>query len=106
MDIQALSNSSLAGGSYSIACTVVSDFPSSVAWLDPCGTAIDNSDPFRMTSPLEVNGNSTSLVLNFDPLKISYSGLYTCVSTILTYMQKIQTMQLIVECKVVQLLEL
>ena len=101
VDIEAPSESPFAGSNYSFVCTVTSDFPSSVKWLDPDGNEVDGSDTSITTSQPVVNGNTTTLVLNFDPLKTSHSGIYSCTSFIMPNLLKIETRELAVRSKLI-----
>ena len=82
MTIASPSNPLPAGGKYSFTCTVTSDFPPTIKWLDPDGNEVDGSDISITTNQPELDGNTTTLVLNFDPLKTSHGGIYTCASQV------------------------
>ena len=82
MAINGPSNPLQAGGKYSLTCNVTSDLPPTVKWLDPDDNAVDNSDSSVIVSQPVTLGNTTTLVLKFDPLKASHGGSYSCVSTV------------------------
>ena len=72
-----------AGGSYSFTCTVTSDLPPTVKWLDPDDNSVDVGSDISVTMSQPVtDGNTTTVVLNFDPLKASHGASYSCVSTV------------------------
>ena len=71
-----------AGGKYSLTCTVTSDFPVSVQWLDTSDHEVDGSDVSLKMGETVIEGNTTTLILHFDPIRTSHGGTYTCKSTI------------------------
>lgn len=80
VEITGPANPLSAGEKYSLTCTVTSDLPPSVKWLGPGNHAVDGSDvSVRMLEPV-TQGNTTTLVLYFDPIKTSHGGTYTCTS--------------------------
>ena len=82
-DVQVEGSSSpvLAGSKYSMTCTVTFDLPPLVKWLDPLNNEVNGSDVSMTTITIE-EWNTTTVVLQFDPLKTSHGGVYTCVSLI------------------------
>ncbi len=97
MDIEVPNSPPQAGSNYSLSCTVSSDFSPTVKWLDPDNNEMDSSNAI---SKAFVDGNyTTTLVLNFDPLKTSHRGVYSCVSTILSVLHERKTVELEVSGK-------
>ena len=105
VDIEVSSNSTTAGGNYSLICTVFSDFPPTVQWLDAEGNEVDVFSD-SMTINQQFYGKTTILTLNFDPLKTSHSGLYSCVSNITQFVYKRNTTELVVDSKLLPLTNL
>ena len=68
-----------AGEKYTLTCNVTAEFAYSVKWLDSNNTEIDYSK-IDITLVTVSDGNTTSLLLHFDPLKTSHAGTYTCIS--------------------------
>ena len=64
-----------AGEAHSFICTVTSDLPPTVKWLDPDDNEVDG---LKVVS----SGNTTAVTLTFDPLLTSHGGTYSCVSSI------------------------
>ena len=73
-----------AGASYTLNCTVVTDFRPVVKWMgldgDPLDTNPANSD-VTMIEPV-INGNKTYVLLRFRALRTSQAGQYTCQSIV------------------------
>ena len=73
-----------AGASYTLNCTVVSDFHPVVKWMgldgDPVNTNPANSD-VTMDDPVYF-GNKTYVLLRFRTLRTSQAGQYTCQSVV------------------------
>ena len=82
VDITGPSNPLSAGGKHTLTCTVTSDLSPTVKWLDPDNNEVDGSDVAVVMDDMVANGNTTTLLLHFDPLKTSHGGTYACVSTI------------------------
>ena len=96
VDIFGSTNPLSAGGKYSLTCKVTSDVLPSVQWLSP-RDGMDTS--VRKTEPVTV-GNTTTLVLHFDPIKTSHGGTYVCISAIPNLGLKKKDMRHIkVQCK-------
>ena len=70
----------LVGASYTLNCTVVSDFRPIVNWLDPDGNPVNNSD-ITLDAPV-YHGKNTYVLLKFPALLTSQGGQYTCQSEI------------------------
>ena len=81
VEISGPSNPLSAGGKYSLTCTVTSDLPVSVQWLDPSDDEVDGSDVSLKIGETVIKGNTTTLILHFDPTRTSHGGTYTCKST-------------------------
>ena len=72
----------LAGASYTLNCTVVSDFHPIVNWLDPDGIPVNsNSSDITLDTPV-YHGKNTYVLLKFPALFTSQGGQYTCQSEI------------------------
>ena len=80
MSITGPPNALLAGGKYSLNCKVISDLTPTVQCQDlntrevitTTGTSIRTGNP----------GNTTHLVLYFDPIYTSHGGTYACISKV------------------------
>ena len=81
VEISGPSNPLSAGDKYSLTCTVTSDLPVSVQWLDTSDDEVDGSDVSLKMGETVVEGNTTTLILHFDPIRTSHGGTYTCKST-------------------------
>ena len=82
MSVDGPDSSLKAGSNASLVCTVTSGFTPSVKWVDPDNNQVlTTGTDVRTDDPVTV-GNTTSLVLNFDLLRTSYGGNYTCISTL------------------------
>ena len=71
----------VAGNNYTISCSVtltngLSGFPQ-VIWLNSEGQEILSEGDTTVYGPL-TSGLITTLILEFDPLRVSDEGLYTC----------------------------
>ena len=82
VEISGPSNPLSAGGKHSLTCTVTSDLPPSVQWLDSSDDEVDGSDASLKMGETVIEGNITTLILHFDPIRTSHGGTYTCKSTI------------------------
>ena len=90
----------LASSKYTLTCTVTSDFPPTVKWLDPENNEVNGSDGYVTIGQPTLDENCTTLVLSFDPVKISHGGVYSCISTIKEpYLQKKAMQRLTVQSK-------
>ena len=73
-----------AGASYTLNCTVVTDFHPVVKWMgldgDPVDTNPANSD-VTIDEPV-INGNKTYVLLRFRALSTSQAVQYTCQSVV------------------------
>ena len=69
-----------AGASYTLNCTVVSEFHPVVNWMDPFGNPVNDSG-ITMDEPV-YHGKNTSVLLRFQALRTSQGGQYTCHSEI------------------------
>ena len=73
MEIQASSDSPVAGELFTLTCTCASNTQPQVTWIDPSGESI-NGDLQDDTGLIST--------LTFNPLRTSHGGTYTCVSYI------------------------
>ncbi len=90
----------LAGEKYSLTCTVTSDLPHSVKWLDPNLNEVDASNTSKATYQTVLDETTSTLILNFDPLKTSHGGNYSCLSIISQlHVSKIENVTMIVQGK-------
>ena len=69
------------GGIYSLDCTVISDLTPTVQWLGLNNQMIATTGTVRTDNPV-TNGNTTHLILHFDPTYTSHGGTYACISTV------------------------
>ena len=69
-----------AGASYTLNCTVVSDFRPVVKWIDPDGNPVNGSG-ITVDEPV-YHGYKTYMVLRFHSIRTSQAGRYTCQSTV------------------------
>ena len=70
-----------AGSSYTLNCTVMSDFHSVVKWTGMDGNSVYNTSSITVDAPV-YNGNKTYLLLRFPALRTSQAGRYTCQSIV------------------------
>ena len=78
VSIDGAANPLSAGDKYTLTCNVTAEFAHSVKWLDSNNTDVNDD----ITMVTVSGGNTTSLLLHFDPIKTSHAGTYTCVSSI------------------------
>ena len=79
--ISSMSNAT-AGQPYTLLCTVSSERPSNVTWIDPNGVACPLDDPGTTVSYSGWSGGMSTLELTFHSIQTSQSGVYKCVSNI------------------------
>ena len=82
VNIYANESIAFAGASYSLNCTVVSEFRPVVNWLDPDGNPVNGSG-VTMDEPV-YRGNVSHVLLRFRALRTSQAGQYTCQSGVVT----------------------
>jgi len=70
-----------AGASYTLNCTVVSEFRPVVKWTDLIGNPVNGSDIATIHEPV-FYGKSTYVLLSFPALRTSQGGQYNCRSEI------------------------
>ena len=87
-----------AGASYTLNCTVVSDFHPAVRWIDPLGYPVNDSG-ITVDEPM-YHGNKTYVLLRFHSVCTSQAGQYTCQSTVNSHLSvKTATTDLVVTGK-------
>ena len=79
--ISSMSNAT-AGQPYTLLCTVSSERPSNLTWIDPNGVACPLDDPGTTVSYSDWSGGVSTLELTFHSIRTSQSGVYKCVSNI------------------------
>ena len=82
VNVYANESIAFAGASYTLNCTVVSEFRPVVNWLDPDGNPVNGSG-ITMDEPV-YRGNDTHVLLGFPALHTSQAGQYTCQSGVVT----------------------
>ena len=70
-----------AGSSYTLNCTVMSEFCSVVKWTRPDGNPVHNTSNIAVNVPV-YDGIKTYLLLRFPALRTSQAGTYTCHSVV------------------------
>ena len=75
VEIQASSEEPVAGELFTLTCTITSDVQSQVTWIGPNGQSVDGE--------LQEEASLMSTV-TFSALHTSHSGMYTCVSRIVS----------------------
>ena len=83
MSITGPPNPLLAGETYSLNCIVTSDFTPTVQWQDLNTQEVitTNGTSVRTGNPV-TSGNTTHLVLYFDPIYTFHGGTYACISKV------------------------
>ena len=71
-----------AGQPYTLVCTVSSERPSNLSWVDPNGVACPEDDPHMTVSYSGWSGGLSTLELTFHSIRTSQSGVYKCISNI------------------------
>ena len=72
--IEASTDQPTAGDNFTLTCTVTSDRPPSLSWTGSGKGVVVHSQT--------VNGFTSTLVIEFSPLRTSHGGAYTCLSSI------------------------
>ena len=80
VNISTTYTSHTAGEPYSLICTVTSDRPTQMKWLDPNGQPASGEGV--TVSPQVTNGSVSTVEIMFSSLQTSHSGIYTCISNI------------------------
>ena len=81
VNIYAAESTAFAGASYTLNCTVVSEFRPAVNWTDSIGNPVNGSDIATIHEPV-FYGKSTYVLLSFPALRTSQGGQYNCRSEI------------------------
>ena len=63
-------------------CVITSDFVPTLQWLDKLNNPVTTSGDSVWTLPQYTIGSKTYMKLNFNPVKSSHGGSYTCKSVI------------------------
>ena len=71
-----------AGQPYTLVCTVSSERPSNLSWVDLNGVACPEDDPHMTVSYSGWSGGLSTLELTFHSIRTSQSGVYKCISNI------------------------
>ena len=84
VSIHAAQSTAFAGASYTLNCTVASDFRPVVKWTGLDGNPVDAIPPSNdvIIYEPEYYGNKTCVVLSFRALRTSQAGRYTCQSIV------------------------
>ena len=83
-DVNILNGSDIpmAGEFFTLICEVVSDRIPLVTWIDPNGVPCPLSGPdMTVSAPLR-DGSVTTVILTFNSIRTSQSGIYVCISNI------------------------
>jgi len=80
VNIYASASTVFAGASYTLNCTVVSEFRPAVNWIDSIGNPVNGSG-IAIYEPV-FYGKSTYVLLSFPALRTSQGGQYNCRSEI------------------------
>ena len=75
--IEASTDQPTAGDNFTLTCTVTSDRPPSLSWT---GSGVGSKGV--VVHSQTVNGFTSTLVIEFSPLRTSHGGVYTCLSSI------------------------
>ena len=100
MNISGPANPLSAGEKYSLTCSIIADLSPTVKWLGPDNQEVNTSDPSLSVGAPVTNADTTTLVLNFDPIEASHGEVYTCRSTI-SELESVETAtrRINVQCK-------
>ena len=85
----------MAGELFTLICDVASDRIPLVTWIDPNGVPCPLSGPDTTVSAPLRDGSVTSVILTFNSIRTSQSGIYTCISNIAVPSSKKQTSYLV-----------
>ena len=80
--ISASEMNATAGQPYTLLCTVSSERPSNLSWVDPNGVACPLDDPDTTVSYSGWIVGLSTLELTFHSIRTSQSGVYKCISNI------------------------
>ena len=80
--IHAAQSAVFAGASYTLNCTVMSEFRSLVKWTGPDGNPVHNTSSITVNAPVYDGVKTYVLVLRFHALRTSQAGTYTCHSVV------------------------
>ena len=81
MSIDAVESTAFAGSSYTLNCTVTSDFRPIIEWIGPDGNPVNSTDSITVDEPV-YDSNNTYVSLRFPALRTSQAGRYTCQSVL------------------------
>ena len=70
------------GSSYTLNCTVMSEFRSVVKWTGPDSNPVHNTSSITVDAPVYSGVKTYVLVLRFHALRTSQAGMYTCHSVV------------------------
>ena len=71
-----------AGEPYTVICTVSSERPSNLSWIDPNGVVCPLNGPNTHVSNVSRRGRISTIELRFSAILTSQSGVYRCISNI------------------------
>ena len=80
--IHAAQSTMFAGSSYTLNCTVMSEFHSVVKWTGLNGNPVHNTSSTTVDVPVYDGIKTYVLVLRFPALRTSQAGTYTCHSVV------------------------
>ena len=82
MSITASVDTPTAGELFTLICSVSSDRIPLITWIDPNGVPCPLSGPdMTVSAPLR-DGSVTTVILTFNSIRTSQSGIYVCISNI------------------------
>ena len=82
VEIQGPSTPASVGRNATYTCVVTSDFVPTLQWMDKFNNAVTTYGDSVWTLPQYTIGSKTYMKLNFNPVKSSHGGSYSCVSVI------------------------
>ena len=82
MNITSSEPTATAGQQFTLTCTVTSQRPAEVTWIDPDGVPCPLDGPDVSVSQTTTIGQTSTVEMTFKSIRTSQSGRYKCISNI------------------------